>query len=132
MLGSLNPSNTQDKSKPLKYYEAILFQFVNPKAWVICMTAVTVFYPEKENIFVATFFMVIMSTIVNIPSISVWALFGSIIKIFLTNYTFKIIIEYLLASALVLTALNIVIPELLYLYLFEPILIFFERIYNFL
>ena len=29
MLGSLKVSNTEDKGAPLKYYEAILFQFVN-------------------------------------------------------------------------------------------------------
>ena len=38
MLGSLKVSNAEDKGAPLKYYEAILFQFVNPKAWVICFT----------------------------------------------------------------------------------------------
>ena len=41
MFGSLNISIAEEKSSPLKYYEAILFQFVNPKAWVICITAVS-------------------------------------------------------------------------------------------
>ena len=123
IIGSLKISSAEDKSQPLKYYEAIIFQFVNPKAWIICTTAVTVFYPSQENIFLATIFMVVMSTIVNIPSISVWALFGSIIKIYLTNYIFKTLVEWLLALLLILTALNIVIPELLYFYLFEPVII---------
>ena len=50
MFGSLNISKSEDRSRPLKYYEAILFQFVNPKAWVICSTAVTLYYPKNENI----------------------------------------------------------------------------------
>ena len=83
MFGSLNINSVEDKSAPLKYYEAILFQFVNPKAWVICITAVSIFYPDKENIFVGTFFMVLMSTIINIPSISIWAFGGSIIRKYL-------------------------------------------------
>ena len=62
MFGSLNVSSTEDKSTPLKYYEAILFQFVNPKAWVICITAVSLFYPRDENIIIGTVFMVVMST----------------------------------------------------------------------
>ena len=123
MLGSLKVSEAEDKSRPLKYYEAILFQAVNPKAWIICITAVTSFYPDKENIIIATIFMVVMSTIINIPSISIWALFGSLIKIFLKNYTLKISIEYLLAIILIITALNIVFPDILYLYFFEPIFI---------
>ena len=38
MFGSLNVAKTEDRSRPLKYYEAILFQFVNPKAWVISVS----------------------------------------------------------------------------------------------
>ena len=89
MFGSLNVSLTEEKSRPLKYYEAILFQFVNPKAWVICITAVSLFYPEKENLIVGTLFMVIMSTVINIPSISVWAFGGSVIRHYLSNTTLK-------------------------------------------
>ena len=63
MFGSLNITKTEDRSRPLKYYEAILFQFVNPKAWVICSTAVTLYYPKGENILIGTLFMVIMSTV---------------------------------------------------------------------
>ena len=109
MFGSLNIKTTEDKSAPLRYYEAILFQFVNPKAWVICITAVSLFYPEKENIFVGTLFMVVMSTIINIPSISIWAFGGSIIREYLNNNKLKKIIEWLLALLLLGTAISIII-----------------------
>ena len=107
MLGSLNINTSENKSAPLRYYEAILFQFVNPKAWVICITAVSLFYPEKENIFVGTLFMVVMSTVINIPSISVWAFGGSVIGKYLDNHKFKKIAEWLLAALLILTAISI-------------------------
>ena len=109
MLGSLNISSTEEKSRPLKYYEAILFQFVNPKAWVICITAVSLFYPAKENLIIGTLFMVIMSTIVNIPSISIWAFGGSVIRHYLTNHKLKKIIEWLLALLLIGTAISVFI-----------------------
>ena len=109
MFGSLNVSSTEDKSTPLKYYEAILFQFVNPKAWVICITAVSLFYPTDENIIIGTVFMVVMSTVINIPSISMWALGGSVIRNYLTNEKLKKIIEYLLAILLVGTAISIIL-----------------------
>ena len=109
MFGSLNVSSTEDKSTPLKYYEAILFQFVNPKAWVICITAVSLFYPSDENIIIGTVFMVVMSTVINIPSISMWALGGSVIRNYLTNEKLKKIIEYLLAILLVGTAISIIL-----------------------
>ena len=109
MFGSLNISITDEKSSPLKYYEAILFQFVNPKAWVICITAVSLFYPEKENLIIGTLFMVIMSTIINLPSISMWAFGGSVIRHYLSNEKLKKIIEWLLAILLFGTAISIVL-----------------------
>ena len=109
MFGSLNVSSAEDKSTPLKYYEAILFQFVNPKGWVIIFTAVSLFYPRDENIILGTVFMVVMSTLINIPSISMWALGGSIIRNYLTNEKLKKIIECLLAILLVGTAISIIL-----------------------
>ena len=107
MFGSLNITLSEEKSRPLKYYEAILFQFVNPKAWVICITAVSLFYPEKENLFIGTFFMVFMSTVINIPSISIWAFGGSVIRLYLNNIKLKKIIEWLLALLLIATAISV-------------------------
>ena len=107
IFGSLNISRTEEKSSPLKYYEAILFQFVNPKAWVICSTAVTLYYPKGENILIGTLFMVIMSTVVNIPSISVWAYGGSVIRNYLNNEKLKKIVEWILAVMLIATAASV-------------------------
>ena len=109
MFGSLNISRTEEKSSPLKYYEAILFQFVNPKAWVICITAVSIFYPENVNLIIGTLFLVIMSTIINLPSISMWAFGGSIIRRYLSNKKLKTIIEWILAILLLGTAISIVL-----------------------
>ena len=107
MFGSLNPSQSEEKSSPLKLYEAIFFQFVNPKAWVICATAVSLFFPQKENFFVAIIFMVFMSTLINLPSISLWAFGGSIIRFYLSNKKIKILAELLLSILLIGTAITI-------------------------
>ena len=109
MFGSLNIVKAKDNSSPLKYYEAILFQFVNPKAWVICITAVSLFYPEKENIIIGTVFMVVMSTIINIPSISIWAFAGSVIRQYLDKEKFKKLVEFVLAALLIGTAVSVLL-----------------------
>ena len=62
-----------------------------------------------ENIILGTVFMVVMSTLINIPSISMWALGGSVIRNYLTNRKLKNIIECLLAILLVGTAISIVL-----------------------
>lgn len=109
MFGSIKLSETNAKMSPLKFYEAVLFQFVNPKAWIICVTAVALFFPYEENYLVGIFFMVLMAVTVCFPSISIWALGGSMIRQYLKNTKIKILVEWLLAILLFGTAITILI-----------------------
>jgi len=96
------------KTLPLKFYEAALFQFINPKAWVVALTAATAFFPSEENFFIATSFVALTAPFVCLPSICLWVLFGSSIKLIIKNTKIKKIIEYLLALLLIITAVIIV------------------------
>ena len=108
IIGSIT---TQDKEtgRPLKFYEAALFQFINPKAWVVALTAATAFFPNEENFFIATSFVAVTAPFVCFPSICLWAIFGSSIKLIIKKDKTKKIIEYLLALLLLITAVIVVI-----------------------
>jgi threonine/homoserine/homoserine lactone efflux protein len=93
----------------LRLYEAALFQFINPKAWVVALTAATAFFPNDENFLTATAFVAITAPFVCFPSICLWALFGSSIKTVIKNTNIKKTIEYFLAVLLIVTAIIIVI-----------------------
>ena len=45
-----------DGSRPLKFYEAALFQIVNPKAWTISSMAASSFLPKDGNLFFSIIF----------------------------------------------------------------------------
>ena len=106
MIGSF--SLVQKKSgRPLRLYEASLFQFINPKAWSIAITVASGFFPSEENIFIGVLFVTITAAVINLPTCSLWALFGSGLRKFVNNEKTKKIIEYLLAVLLVLTGLFI-------------------------
>ena len=108
MIGSF--SLIQKKTgRPLRFYEASLFQFINPKAWSIAITVASGFFPSKENIFIGVAFVTITAALINLPTCSLWALFGSGLRKFIKNEKIKKIIEYLLAILLVLTGLFILI-----------------------
>jgi threonine/homoserine/homoserine lactone efflux protein len=106
MLGSISVTK-KETGRPLKFYEASLFQFINPKAWTVAIAAVSGFFPSDENFFVATMFLAITAPFVCIPSISLWALFGNSLRIFVSNTKTKKIIEYILAILLILTGVFI-------------------------
>ena len=108
MLGSISVTK-KETGRPLKFYEASLFQFINPKAWTVAIAAVSGFFPTDENFFVATMFLAVTAPFVCIPSISLWALFGNSLRIFVSNTKTKKIIEYILAILLILTGVFILI-----------------------
>ena len=108
IVGSFS-SNEKDSGRPLKLYEASLFQFINPKAWVVALTAATAFFPNEESFFVATSFVAVTAPFVCFPSICMWALFGASIKKIIKNSKTKKIVEYLLAVLLIVTAIIIVV-----------------------
>ena len=106
MLGSISVTK-KETGRPLKFYEASLFQFINPKAWTVAIAAVSGFFPSDENFFVATMFLAVTAPFVCIPSISLWALFGNSLRTFVSNTKTKKIIEYILALLLVFTGIFI-------------------------
>ena len=108
IFGSLS-NKDKESGRPLKFYEAALFQFINPKAWVVALTASTAFFPNEESFLVATAFVAITAPFVCFPSICLWAVFGSSIKSIINNFKIKRFVEYLLAILLILTAIIIVI-----------------------
>ena len=108
MIGSFSLIQ-KETGRPLKFYEASLFQFINPKAWSIAVTVASGFFPTEENIFIGVAFVTITAALINFPTCSLWALFGSGLRKFINNQKTKKIIEYLLAVLLVLTGLFILI-----------------------
>ena len=101
----------EDDSRPLKFYEAALFQLVNPKAWTISTMVASGFLPKDEKLIFSILFISITALIICPISISIWAAFGSGIKNLVKNNKKKAIVEYFLAILLLFTAILIVIEK---------------------
>jgi len=100
-----------DGSRPLKLYEASLFQLVNPKAWTISTMVASSFLPKDEELIISISFISITALIICPLSISVWAVFGSGIKNLVKNNKKKAFVEYFLAILLLITAIMIIIEK---------------------
>jgi len=79
-----NLDSPEPTGKPITFWQAAAFQWVNPKAWTMALAAVTVYAPQpvtyKEVIVVAAIFGAI-----NLPCISVWLMLGVKMRRFLTT-----------------------------------------------
>ena len=108
IIGSFS-EHQKDSSRPLKLYEAALFQFVNPKAWTVAIMVASGFFPKDEILIIAILFSSLTAAIVCFPSICLWALFGSSIRLMIKNTKMKKVVEFLLAFLLLVTAIIIII-----------------------
>ena len=70
--------------RPLTFLQAAAFQWVNPKAWVMALVAITT-YAAPEHHLAGVVIVALVFGIVNLPSVSVWALFGAGMKRFLRS-----------------------------------------------
>ena len=110
ILGSISPIK-EDGSRPLKFYEAALFQLVNPKAWTISSMAASGFLPKEGNLTISIVIIATTALIVCPISISPWAIFGSSIRNLVKNKQIKNYIEYFLAALLLVTAILILVQN---------------------
>ena len=108
MIGSFDMVK-KEIGRPLRFYEASLFQFINPKAWSIAITVASGFFPTEENILIGILFVTITAAVICFPSICVWALFGSSLKKYISNYRVKKYTEYSLALMVVSTGFFILL-----------------------
>ena len=63
------------KARPMTLLEAAAFQWVNPKAWVMAVTAMAIYTSPAEP-FLSVLLVAAAFTLTNLPSVSVWAGFG--------------------------------------------------------
>lgn len=67
------------KARPMTFLGAAAFQWVNPKAWVMAVTAMAV-YPNPEHYALTVGIVALVFAAVNVPSVSTWAGFGSALR----------------------------------------------------
>ena len=73
----------QSAGKPMTFLQAAGFQWVNPKAWAMALTAVTVYTPDTSLWAIGLVAMVFGA--INLPSVSTWTLLGQQMAKVLTN-----------------------------------------------
>lgn len=97
-----SPKEQKSKAKPLNFIQAALFQWINPKNWVMAIGFFSNYIPLNANtyfIFLACF----LFFLANIPSVVIWVLFGTKVDKWLINDKSRKIFNYTMASLLVIS-----------------------------
>lgn len=81
LIASANPDKLEGKkSKPFTFLQAALFQWVNPKAWVIATSSISAYTTLDDNIHWQVLSIAAIFFIAAVISSSTWLIFGKGIK----------------------------------------------------
>jgi threonine/homoserine/homoserine lactone efflux protein len=96
------------QGRPMTFMEAALFQWVNPKAWIMTVSA-TASYSDPANYLTSVITIVLIFGITNFPSISIWVFAGVGLRRFLNDPVRLRIVNIIMALLLVTSLYPIVI-----------------------
>ena len=89
-------------ARPMTFIEAALFQWVNPKAWVMAVVAMAT-YTAEGSYFTNVLIVIFAFCAVNFPSVSIWAGFGVVLRRFLEDPVKLRIFNMIMAFSLVVS-----------------------------
>ncbi|MEO0972996.1 MAG: LysE family translocator [Pseudomonadota bacterium] len=85
--------------RPFNFLQAAAFQWVNPKAWTMALTAVAAYAPSQSLL--AVLFVATVFTLVNLPCVGVWAALGERLRVLLRSAAHLRAFNWLMAGLLI-------------------------------
>ncbi|MCY1268829.1 Cysteine/O-acetylserine efflux protein [compost metagenome] len=77
--GAPQTASATSGSKPFSFLQAAAFQWVNPKAWIMAIGAITTYTPQQD--FIGNVLLIaVLFAVVNFPSVGVWTIAGSLLR----------------------------------------------------
>ena len=99
--------DVQSEGTPITFIQAALFQWVNPKAWTMALTAISAYTPDQTLYYVSL--VALVFGIVNLPSVSLWTVLGEQMARFLTSAARLRAFNWAMAGLLVLSLYPVVL-----------------------
>ena len=62
--------------KPFTFWQAVIFQFANPKVWVMAISGISSFSLTGDAFISSAMVLILLMGLTNLPSIAIWAGFG--------------------------------------------------------
>lgn len=91
---------TRRTSKPLTFFQAAAFQWVNGKGWVVALSAVTTYTVVNATLTMQVAALAALALLVTLASVSTWTLFGAMLRQYLDTERRRRLFNYAMASLL--------------------------------
>lgn len=94
--------NVRGEAKPISYLGAAAFQWVNPKAWIMAIGAISTYTP-MQGYFTNVLVIAAIFAIINLPSVGVWAACGTLLRNVLKEPRWLRVFNWGMAALLVIS-----------------------------
>ncbi len=101
-IASSKPALEISKKNVPKFYEGFLLQWINPKAWIACVSGASIFSSATSHDQFLTFTMIYF--IACYMSLGIWAILGDKVSYLLKNYFHLRVFNFIMGLILVITA----------------------------
>lgn len=108
---STDKTDTKERSRPFRFYEAVLFQWVNPKALIMALAAAGAYVGISDDIIVRTALICGTFLFIGIASASTWAIAGSALNRLMSKGRSALILNTVMGLLLFGTALMILLTK---------------------
>jgi threonine/homoserine/homoserine lactone efflux protein len=95
-------SDIQSSATPMTFLQAVAFQWINPKAWAVALSAVSIYAPARD--FKSVLLVGVIFGTVSLTTISTWTVLGQQLRHLLTDHQ-KLRIFNITMAALLLSSL---------------------------
>jgi threonine/homoserine/homoserine lactone efflux protein len=102
-----SPDEARSRPKPLTFLQAAAFQWVNGKAWVIALGAVTTYTMVDQTLPLQIVALTAISVVITLGSVSCWTFFGAFMRQYLQTARRRRWFNYGMAALLVLSILPV-------------------------
>ena len=109
LIASASPDKLESKeSKPFTFLQAALFQWVNPKAWVVATSSISAYTTLEGNIYSQVLIIAIAFFFAAIIATSTWLVFGKGIKQILQSAKQQRIFNISMAALLIASVFPVI------------------------
>jgi|TARA_B110000438_G_C15772962_1_gene632767 threonine/homoserine/homoserine lactone efflux protein len=95
-------SDQAKQARPLSFIGGAAFQWVNPKAWMMSIGFFSTYMPEESSMTFVTL-SCLMFSLINFPTISLWAGLGTKMVHYLQNIRLRTMFNWMMALLLIIS-----------------------------
>jgi threonine/homoserine/homoserine lactone efflux protein len=103
------PGQDASSTAPMTFLQAAAFQWVNPKAWTMALTSISLYAPDKTAR--SIFLVAAIFGVINLPTVSSYTLLGQQMRRLLTSPTRLRLFNWVMATSLVASLYPVVISH---------------------